>query len=302
METKKTTKTDLFKIDPRNIEVVDNFNSRVDFGDIEELATQIAKDGVLNPIHVKRIPGTDRFTLVDGERRYRAVMYNIEQGLPVTMVPAVLVPQNTTPVDLLRMQLQCNEGKNFSDYEYAVHLKKLRDQGLTNKQIAELLGKKEARISWYFRFLNIDERVQELMKQNRITGVDVYHIYQANKDDAKAVETILTMQKMADENGEHKISLKKNLDRINEYVKSQEEAPVKEKKKISLSDTDFSKTIVAMDTVAIKNGLNKLYNYLEQYPEGSLKGVTIKKILDELKTGKLINEVLDNFSTVKKVG
>lgn len=302
METKKTTKTDLFKIDPRNIEVVDNFNSRVDFGDIEELATQIAKDGVLNPIHVKRIPGTDRFTLVDGERRYRAVMYNIEQGLPVTMVPAVLVPQNTTPVDLLRMQLQCNEGKNFSDYEYAVHLKKLRDQGLTNKQIAELLGKKEARISWYFRFLNIDERVKELMKQNRITGVDVYHIYQANKDENKSVETILAMQKMADENGEEKISLKKNLDRINKYLEKQEEAPVKEKKKVTLSETDFSKTIVAMDTVAIKNGLSKLVSYMEKYPEGTLKGITIGKMIEELKTGKLINEVLDNFSTVKKVG
>ena len=161
----KTTKTDLFKIDPRNIEVVENFNSRIDFGDIQELAEQIAKDGVLNPIHVKRISGTDKFTLVDGERRYRAVMYNLEHGLPVTMIPAIVVPQSTSEEDLLRMQLQCNEGKNFSDYEYAVHLKKLRDHGMSNQQIADLLGKKVSRISWYFRFLNLDERVRDLMKE-----------------------------------------------------------------------------------------------------------------------------------------
>ena len=175
MNTNKTTRTDLFKIDPRNIEVVENFNSRVDFGDIEELAQQIAKDGVLNPIHVKR-NGPDKYTLVDGERRYRAIMYNIEHGAPVTMVPAIIVSKDTEEIDLLRMQLQCNEGKNFTDFEYALHLQKLRDKGLSNKEIAQLLGKKESRISWYFRFIKLDDRVKELMKQNRITGVDVYHV------------------------------------------------------------------------------------------------------------------------------
>ena len=41
METNKTTKTDIYKIDPRNIVVKDGFNSREDFGDIDTLANQI---------------------------------------------------------------------------------------------------------------------------------------------------------------------------------------------------------------------------------------------------------------------
>lgn len=303
METNKTTRTDLFKIDPRNIEVENNFNSRIDFGDIQELAQQIEKDGVLNPIHVKRKPGTtDKYILVDGERRYRAAMYNIESGKPVIMIPAIVVSKDTDEVDLLRMQLQCNEGKNFTDYEYAVHLQKLRDKGLSNSQIAQLLGKKEARISWYFRFLKIDSRVQDLMKQNRITGVDVYHVYQAYKDEAKAVETIMAMKHMADEAGENKISLKKNLTRINEYVNTQKDSTKPEEKKIKLSDNDFSKTITAMDTVAIKNGLNKLFDYLGEYPVEATKGITIKQIMEELKKGKLINQALDELTAVKKVG
>ena len=295
----KTTKTDLFKIDPRNIEVVENFNSRIDFGDIQELAEQIAKDGVLNPIHVKRISGTDKFTLVDGERRYRAVMYNLEHGLPVTMIPAIVVPQSTSEEDLLRMQLQCNEGKNFSDYEYAVHLKKLRDHGMSNQQIADLLGKKVSRISWYFRFLNLDERVRDLMKERRITGVDVYHVLQAYKDEDKATEVILTMKEMADQNGEHKISLKKSMDNIDEFVK---EKQAKAKKKTVLSDNDFNKTIVNMDTVAIKNGLNKLYAYLEKYPADSTQGLSILQIMDKLKEGMLITEAIEELISLKKVG
>ena len=52
METNKTTKTDIYKIDPRNIVVEDGFNSREDFGDIDTLAKQIEENGVLNPISV----------------------------------------------------------------------------------------------------------------------------------------------------------------------------------------------------------------------------------------------------------
>lgn len=293
----KTTKTDLFKIDPRNIDVVENFNSRIDFGDIQELAEQIAKDGVLNPIHVKRVPGTDRFTLVDGERRYRATMYLIENGHPVVMIPAIVVPQSTSEEDLLRMQLQCNEGKNFSDYEYAVHLKKLRDHGLSNQQIADLLGKKQSRISWYFRFLNLDERVQDLMKERRITGVDVYHVLQAYKDEDKATEVILTMKDMADEAGDHKISLKKSMNKIDEYVKTKQT----KKKTTTLSDDDFNKTIVNMDTVAIKNGLNKLFSYLEKYPAESTHGISILMIMEKLKEGKLINETIEELIALKNV-
>lgn len=293
----KTTKTDLFKIDPRNIDVVENFNSRIDFGDIQELAEQIAKDGVLNPIHVKRVPGTDRFTLVDGERRYRATMYLIENGHPVVMIPAIVVPQSTSEEDLLRMQLQCNEGKNFSDYEYAVHLKKLRDHGLSNQQIADLLGKKQSRISWYFRFLNLDERVQDLMKERRITGVDVYHVLQAYKDEDKATEVILTMKEMADEAGDHKISLKKSMNKIDEYVKTKQT----KKKTTTLSDDDFNKTIVNMDTVAIKNGLNKLFSYLEKYPAESTHGISILMIMEKLKEGKLINETIEELIALKNV-
>lgn len=293
----KTTKTDLFKIDPRNIDVVENFNSRIDFGDIQELAEQIAKDGVLNPIHVKRVPGTDRFTLVDGERRYRATMYLIENGYPVVMIPAIVVPQSTSEEDLLRMQLQCNEGKNFSDYEYAVHLKKLRDHGLSNQQIADLLGKKQSRISWYFRFLNLDERVQDLMKERRITGVDVYHVLQAYKDEDKATEVILTMKDMADEAGDHKISLKKSMNKIDEYVKTKQT----KKKTTTLSDDDFNKTIVNMDTVAIKNGLNKLFSYLEKYPAESTHGISILMIMEKLKEGKLINETIEELIALKNV-
>ena len=82
METNKTTKTDIYKIDPRNIVVKDGFNSREDFGDIDTLAKQIEENGILNPISVvpfKDESGNEKYRLIDGERRYRAVMSLLEK-------------------------------------------------------------------------------------------------------------------------------------------------------------------------------------------------------------------------------
>ena len=111
---------------------------------------------------------------------------------------------------------------------------------------------------------------------------------------------------MADDAKEDKISLKKNLLRINEYVKEQTNGNTKEKekekKKIQLSDNDFTKTIAAMDTVAIKNGLNKLFDYLSKYPQEATQGITIKMIMEQLKAGKLINQAIEEVINVKKAG
>ena len=51
METNTTKRTDLFKVDPRNIVVMEGFNVRIDF-DLDELKEQIKAAGVLNPITV----------------------------------------------------------------------------------------------------------------------------------------------------------------------------------------------------------------------------------------------------------
>ena len=51
METNATKRTDLFWIDPRNIDIQDGFNVRREF-DLDELKEQIKAQGVLNPITV----------------------------------------------------------------------------------------------------------------------------------------------------------------------------------------------------------------------------------------------------------
>lgn len=283
MNNKRKT---LLHINPKNISVADNFNSRCDFGDIEELANQIAKDGLLNPIHVRYDEHDPQsYILVDGERRYRAIMYNIERGINIDIIPALLV-DDIDMKDLLRIQIQANEGKNFNEFEYALAYQRLQDEGMSMQEISEFIGKKPWHINVCLAHLKRDKRVQELLRTDRITGVDVRHIYQAHKKDPEAaVNVILKLAKYADEQGEHKLALK-NLKVIN--------------KEIKLNDNIFDKTTVAMDTVAIKNGLNKLKLYMSKVPVENRKKFTISYIIDQLNKGMLIDDIFELNNTINK--
>lgn len=267
----------LLHIDPKNIVVSENFNSRCEFGDIEELANQIAKDGVLNPIHVRYDEyDPKKYILVDGERRYRAIMHNINKGINIDIVPALLV-DNIDMKELYRIQIQSNEGKNFNEYEYAIAYQHLISEGMTHQEICEHLNKKPWHINVCLAHLKRDEKVQELLKTDRITGVDVRHIYQAHKNPQEAVNVIIRLKDIADKQGEHKISLK-NL---------------KPSKEIKLNDSAFDKTTIAMDTVSIKNGLYKLMEYMNKVPDYNKPKFSVGYIYNQLKEGKMITDILE---------
>jgi ParB family chromosome partitioning protein len=111
-EINKTTKRDLYNIDPRNIVVVEGFNSRIDF-DLEELKESIRENGVKNPISVipfKDEDGNEKYRLVDGERRYRATMALMAEGADIMRIPALFLSKSLKPDELLVEQLIRNEG------------------------------------------------------------------------------------------------------------------------------------------------------------------------------------------------
>lgn len=273
----------LLHIDPKNIVVSENFNSRCEFGDIEELANQIAKDGVLNPIHVRYDEyDPKKYILVDGERRYRAIMHNINKGINIDIVPALLV-DNIDMKELYRIQIQANEGKNFNEYEYAIAYQHLISEGMTHQEICEHLNKKPWHINVCLAHLKRDEKVQELLRTDRITGVDVRHIYQAHKNPQEAVNVIMRLKDIADKQGEHKISLKS----------------LKPSKEIKLNDSAFDKTTIAMDTVSIKNGLYKLMEYMNKVPDYNKPKFSVGYIYSQLKEGKMITDILE-LNTNKK--
>lgn len=277
-ETNKTKRTDIFSIDPRNIIVPQGFNSRVNFGNIEELAEQIKTAGMLNPITVQAVKmedGTEKYQLVDGERRYRAIMKLIEnneqiKGKDIDYVKAIIVPSNLSKTELYVQQAMRNEGKNFNEFEWAVLASKLRDEcGITNmSEIARVLGKNNGQVVYWFQILELPEKYQALVRDGKLCGPDLRRVLQAHgRDTEKAWEDIEKMQEAAEEKGEENLSLK---------------------------DLGYdSKTKIFKDSKTIYKGIKVLFDYVEHYSqEGVQVEMDLSDMFDRLKNGELIDNIL----------
>lgn len=283
-ETNKTTKTDIFNIDPRAIVVVNGFNSRTDFGNIDELAAQIKEQGMLNPITV--IPQKDEnsvetYRLVDGERRYRAVMKLISEGHDIARIKALFLSKSTSEEDMLVQQFLRNEGKNFTEYELGILCRKLRDNcGKTVAEIAKMLGKNQGVISYALADLEYDPRIQEMLKTNQICGPDVRRVFTAAKEkygkdkyEQKAIDELLNIKKKAVKEGKDDVSIKDCL---------------------LVSDSK--------DTKAFIKGMTVLNRYVAAYTKmskGQNLDITPADILNELKKNSALT-IRDVFDSILK--
>ena len=283
METNKTTKTDIYKIDPRNIVVEDGFNSREDFGDIDTLAKQIEENGILNPISVvpfKDESGNEKYRLIDGERRYRAVMSLLDRGVTIDRIPALFQPKSADQKALLVQQIIRNEGKGFNEMELAIAYKKLLDEGMTKEEIAEkIAGGKHSKVNYCLGHLNRDERIQKLIADGKVSGVLVRQIYSAHGKDDKdgAVKELLELA----ERGEGKIETDGNS----------------KKARATKKDLLSNDVQLRQDSTAIRKGITLLLMYNEHYNPDKFPIGSMKTLCDRLRKetiDEIIKSAVDN--------
>ena len=276
METNKTTKTDIYKIDPRNIVVEDGFNSREDFGDIDTLAKQIEENGILNPISVvpfKDESGNEKYRLIDGERRYRAVMSLLDRGVTIDRIPALFQPKSADQKALLVQQIIRNEGKGFNEMELAIAYKKLLDEGMIKEEIAEkIAGGKHSKVNYCLGHLNRDERIQKLIADGKVSGVLVRQIYSAHGKDDKdgAVKELLEL-----------------ADRVEGKIETDGNSKKARATKKDLLSNDVQ---LRQDSTAIRKGISLLLMYNEHYNPSKVPIGSMKTLCDRLR-----NETIDKI-------
>lgn len=188
-EINATKRTDIYQIDPRNIVVVEGFNARKHF-DLDELKEQIRKQGVLNPLTVipfKDENGNEKYRLVDGERRYRAVMQLLAEGEDIRRVKALYLPKNTKEEDMYIQQLLRNEGKSFNEIEHANLFYMFKEKyGYTQTEIAEKFCKKTSFVSRCLALLDLAPEIQQQIFDGEISADAARTIISQNKGDEKA--------------------------------------------------------------------------------------------------------------------
>lgn len=177
----KTTANDILSIDVRNIIVPDS-NSRTDYGNIEELADSLVKQGQKNPIRVKKVRGEDKYILIDGFRRMRAIETANKDGLVILKVKAIPVPVDYTEEQKVLDQVLCNDGKPLTNYEFGVVCVKLMKFGRNMAWIAKSVSRTKGHIENCVELTKVDPEIIEYIDNNEISSHAVTRIIQATTD------------------------------------------------------------------------------------------------------------------------
>ena len=161
-----STLSDLVTMLP--LAVIDScpLNPRRSFNDagLAELAASIRSCGLIEPVVVR--PNGARYELIVGERRLRAVRLNGATEIPVRVMDAI------DDATALRMMLIENlQRQDLNAIEEARGYRALMDTaGMTQEEIAVVVGCSQPRISNMVRLLGLPDAVQEMIADGRLTG------------------------------------------------------------------------------------------------------------------------------------
>ncbi len=130
---------------------------------LSELASSIKRHGVVQPLLVKR--NGARYTIVAGERRYRAA-----RAAGLMTVPVVLTDVDEDAVMELSL-VENIQRENLNPIEEAAAIKLLMQQhDLTQDEVSERVGKSRPAIANALRLLTLAKSVQKLIKDGRLSA------------------------------------------------------------------------------------------------------------------------------------
>lgn len=130
---------------------------------LEELAQSIRTHGVMQPLLVTK-NGT-RFTIIAGERRYRASRLAGLAALPV-------IVKDLTDSEILEMALIENiQREDLSAIEQADALKTLMENySLTQEEVAKRVGKSRSAIANLTRLIGLPDEVKQMVQKNALSA------------------------------------------------------------------------------------------------------------------------------------
>lgn len=190
--------------------IPNRFQPRLSFDEqgLNELAESIRQHGIIQPLVLRKIG--DKYEIIAGERRYKA---SYIAGL--TKVPAVMIDLNDNESAEVAI-VENIQRKDLSPIEEAKSYKKLLDRGyLTQDQLASRMGKNQSTVSNKLRLLNLDEKVQDALLNNKISERHARSLLKLdNKEEQKEV---------LDEIIEKRLNVRDTEDLINRKLNGEEE-------------------------------------------------------------------------------
>lgn len=258
-----------YAVPPGMIRKKDGFNPRFDFGDLEALKKSILAHGVIQPLRVRR--KSTGYELVDGERRYTAVMELLsEKKLGAEFrVPVILEAQTIPDVQALIHMFEANTGKAFAPLEEAAAFKRMRDAGMTIKDICKSVGRSDSHVIDTLKLLEASDEVKAAVAEKKITKGEAVEAAKAPKEEQPAAVAKAINRRVAKKEEPKKRSLAEMMKDLENALIELGEVQLKDRAYWFNSDMELRKafTPALLDS---EDGLDKImlgaflmYQYLQ---------------------------------------
>lgn len=131
--------------------------------DIEDLATSIEKDGLLQPILVRKVG--QKYQIIAGERRWQACKKLGLEKVPIRIKEA----SDDKAIELAL--IENIQRSDLNPIEEAYGYKRLMErQGMTQTEVAQAVSKGRSTIANALRLLELPEDAQQLLYEEKITA------------------------------------------------------------------------------------------------------------------------------------
>ena len=149
---------DLDKLKAREDQPRKNF----DDDSLEELATSIKADGVIQPIVVRKVG--DKYEIIAGERRFRASKLAGLEKVPI-------VVKNVSDRKARELALVENiQREDLNPIEEAISLKTLMEEyKLTQQELSDIVGKSRSYIANNLRLLNLSDYIKDYLIRRELS-------------------------------------------------------------------------------------------------------------------------------------
>lgn len=130
---------------------------------LNELAQSIKSHGIIQPLIV--VANNDRYTLVAGERRWRAA-----KKANIKTVPVVV--KNYTEQQIAEIAIIENlQREDLNPIESAMAIKELMEKyNMTQEKVADKIGKSRPAVANTLRLLNLPDAIRDLILSNKLSA------------------------------------------------------------------------------------------------------------------------------------
>ena len=213
---------------------------------IEELAQSISKNGLIQPLILTK-NDNDNYTLVAGERRWRAA-----QIANLKILPSLLLPNDLDKDEISLIENIQRENLKVTE-EAQAYQKLIEKNSYTHDQLSKIVGKSRSHITNLLRILNLNEYFSELLNKGIISMGHARALVGKKPEDLD--EKLLSQINMG------KASVREIE---NNYFKKKISEPNLMQEEINLSQTIGFKTKITYSKSG-KGNIKIFYNNLEQY-------------------------------------